>query len=67
MPRERVTITQRLPDGDIQVTNVDVLASGKDSALAMVFKWYDQQTHFSQETQSIPSNVVSMSAYRETL
>ena len=49
----KVHIDQLLPDGSVQEVAVNVLASCEDSALAMVFKWYDVQSHLDSERETV--------------
>jgi hypothetical protein len=51
----KVTVTQTTPSGDIQEYQLDVVGHSEDSALAMVYGWYDQHTHYLQETQDLPT------------
>ena len=53
MTSHKVHIDQLLPDGSVQEVVVDVLASCEDSALAMVFKWYDTQSHLDSEREKV--------------
>jgi hypothetical protein len=59
MNAHKVLISQQLPDNsDIQEVTVDVLASCGDSALAMVFSWYDKATHILHERAVHPDREV---------
>ena len=49
----KVTISQQLPDGEILETEVIVSASTGDSALGMVYKWYDKVTHVLHERDEV--------------
>ncbi len=57
MKAHKVYIDQLLPDGSVQEVTVDVLASCEDSALGMVFKWYDRQSHLDSERELLPDQV----------
>ncbi len=48
-----VTVTQTTPTGEITEFTMDVQGHTEDSALSTVYSWYDQNTHYLNETVEI--------------
>jgi hypothetical protein len=53
MRGHRVTVRQVEPEGNIREFTLDVIASSADSALGMVYSWYDRATHYMNETKEL--------------
>ncbi len=49
MRQYKVTVTQTTPNGEVRDYDLDVIGASADSALAMVYGWYDRDTHYQAE------------------
>lgn len=57
MREYKVTVTQTTPSGDVKAYDLDVIGTSEDGALAMVYSWYDQHTHYLNETKDLPQEI----------